>query len=260
MPKADRNVEVNDGEDAEETTSGIHDNANGVEEENGDSKEHEKDGEEDGQEEDEDGSEDELYEVEAILTHKKQKGKVLYLVKWLGYDENDNSWEPQENLVSAKELLDAYWDKQKELQESKKRKRSTEPTPKKGKKRKDEDNDDEMDDQLDEEEDSEYHSIQIGLKRSVCLTLERITAAIYDPEKRLPQDLLDLDSWEDAVEQVDTVEQGNKEDELIVFLKWKSGHNSMHPATRVHTKCPLKLFAFYEKNLKFKPGPNKKRK
>ena len=48
-------------------------------------------------EEDED-DEDE-YQVEKIEEHNFVKGKVIYKVKWLGYDEEDDkTWEPIENL------------------------------------------------------------------------------------------------------------------------------------------------------------------
>ncbi|KHJ98977.1 hypothetical protein OESDEN_01034 [Oesophagostomum dentatum] len=32
-------------------------------------------------------------------------------VKWVGYDENDNTWEPEENLVDCTELLTKYKEK-----------------------------------------------------------------------------------------------------------------------------------------------------
>ena len=39
------------------------------------------------------------YEVEAILKSKEEEGKRLYLIKWKGYDqEEDNTWEPEENI------------------------------------------------------------------------------------------------------------------------------------------------------------------
>jgi len=41
----------------------------------------------------------ETFEVEKILDMKEEDGKTKYLVKWLGYDkEEDNTWEPLDNL------------------------------------------------------------------------------------------------------------------------------------------------------------------
>lgn len=48
--------------------------------------------------EDEEEEEDE-YQVEKIEGHNFVKGKVVYKIKWLGYDsEEDKTWEPAENL------------------------------------------------------------------------------------------------------------------------------------------------------------------
>ena len=41
------------------------------------------------------------YEVEQVLSKKKKRGKIIYLVKWLGYPDHENSWEPAENLKNA---------------------------------------------------------------------------------------------------------------------------------------------------------------
>ncbi|KAK5973807.1 Chromo' (CHRromatin Organization MOdifier) domain protein, partial [Trichostrongylus colubriformis] len=38
------------------------------------------------------------------LTHSK----YVYLVKWLGYDDEANTWEPEENLVDCTEVLSIY--------------------------------------------------------------------------------------------------------------------------------------------------------
>jgi hypothetical protein len=38
-----------------------------------------------------------LYDVERILDHSNETPKQ-YLIKWLGYDDSENTWEPAENL------------------------------------------------------------------------------------------------------------------------------------------------------------------
>ena len=58
------------------------------------------------------------YEVETVLAHRerklrgKKKGKKVtreYLVKWLGYNDENNTWEPEDNLENARERLQEYW-------------------------------------------------------------------------------------------------------------------------------------------------------
>jgi hypothetical protein len=44
------------------------------------------------------------YAVEAILDHKLVRGKPRYLIKWEGYPQSENTWEPRTNL-NCLELL-----------------------------------------------------------------------------------------------------------------------------------------------------------
>ena len=41
---------------------------------------------------------EEVFTVDAIIKSRKRAGKTQYLVKWEGYDESDNTWEPAENI------------------------------------------------------------------------------------------------------------------------------------------------------------------
>jgi len=41
---------------------------------------------------------EEQYEVEAIRAHRWQNNKLRYLIKWKGYPESDNTWEPVGNI------------------------------------------------------------------------------------------------------------------------------------------------------------------
>jgi len=55
--------------------------------------------------------EEEVYVVEDILGHKKDKNGFKYLIKWQGFSEEDNTWENEDNIF-CEDLLIAYWEKQ----------------------------------------------------------------------------------------------------------------------------------------------------
>jgi hypothetical protein len=48
---------------------------------------------------------DDEYEVERILDERRRKGRKQYLVKWHGYDMNDSTWEPEENITNAPNVI-----------------------------------------------------------------------------------------------------------------------------------------------------------
>jgi transposase InsO family protein len=48
------------------------------------------------------------YEVEAIVSHRRQGRGHAYLVKWKGYSTGDNTWEPERNLTHASDILLDY--------------------------------------------------------------------------------------------------------------------------------------------------------
>ena len=54
----------------------------------------------------EDGSEE--YEVEKVLDKKKKRNKIFYLVKWKGYPDHKNTWEPEKNLKNAQKLVQVF--------------------------------------------------------------------------------------------------------------------------------------------------------
>jgi hypothetical protein len=51
---------------------------------------------------------EEEYEVEAILNKKRINGEIKYLVKWKGYNEENNQWEPTRHLKGAQRLLQQF--------------------------------------------------------------------------------------------------------------------------------------------------------
>jgi hypothetical protein len=63
------------------------------------------------------------WEVEAIIAHKdvqvrRKKNRARtpvfkrqFLVKWLGWDESNNTWESEENCANSTSLVAEYWEK-----------------------------------------------------------------------------------------------------------------------------------------------------
>jgi len=47
---------------------------------------------------------EDTYEPEAILDVRLRRKKEQYLIKWVGYPPEENSWEPLEHLENAMEL------------------------------------------------------------------------------------------------------------------------------------------------------------
>jgi Chromo (CHRromatin Organisation MOdifier) domain len=48
------------------------------------------------------------YKVEQILDSWLYRGNLQYLVKWLGYTKEHNTWEPASNLINSKEAVDKF--------------------------------------------------------------------------------------------------------------------------------------------------------
>ncbi|WRT68660.1 uncharacterized protein IL334_005639 [Kwoniella shivajii] len=219
---------------------------------NGEEEQHHLQQEDDEEENEEEGE----YEVEAIVDHRQKKGSLAgkheYLVSWKGYGPEHNTWEPEDHVAHANDIVSRYWSGKPKTtiappKESKKRGRasagaSSTPVPvssQKNKsarttngKRKSNSNGNHKAEEEDEEEVWEFETTHID------------SAAKYE----------DIPDWENTVQSVDTIDRSS-ENELVIYLTMVGGERVALPTEVAYLRCPQKILKFYEKHLKWKASP-----
>lgn len=165
-----------------------------------------------------DGDEpEEEYSVEKVLDKRIRNGKVEYLLKWKGYSNEDNTWEPEENL-DCPDLISEYETKRAESKkggsgsdtgstgvkkEDRKRKSSAVSEEKKGSSKK-----------KHTEEDNKPRGFERGL----------------EPEK--------------------IIGATDSSGELMFLMKWKGTDEAdLVPSSQANVKCPQIVIKFYEERL-----------
>ncbi|KAF2205347.1 hypothetical protein GQ43DRAFT_437069 [Delitschia confertaspora ATCC 74209] len=171
--------------------------------------------------EDGDGEEDE-YVVEKILSHAfNDDGLCLYEVKWLGYEKkSDRTWEPEDNLSGAVEVLKEYFDSiggRPEPGQPKSKKRSRKSR---------------------------------GAESESATPAQATKRAKREKEWSPPPG-----SWENDVTEIETVDERLNEETGEMsrwgYVSWRNGNHTQHPLEIIYRKCPQKMLRYYESHLVF---------
>ncbi|XP_034392063.1 chromobox protein homolog 5 [Cyclopterus lumpus] len=199
-------------------------------------------------EEDSSSSDEEEYVVEKVLDRRVVKGRVEFFLKWKGYSEKHNTWEPEKNL-GCPELISEFMKTYKKSSSS-----GGSSTPSSGgsksvtassgrskdssssKKRSSEDEEDE-----EEEEEEEGGS--------------------KPKKKKKEEDILVARGFERGLEPEKIIGATDSCGDLMFLMKWKdSDEADLVLAKEANHKCPQIVIAFYEERLTWHEDSDKKEK
>ncbi|TVY36762.1 Chromo domain-containing protein [Lachnellula subtilissima] len=193
-------------------------------------------------EEDEDDDEvgDDEFVLEKIVSHliDEASGELRFEVKWEGYEKkSDRTWEPEENLETAPEILQLYLEsiggKEKIMADYHEKKEQN--TGKGGKKRA----------RASIDAEANGSAPKRGRKSKNGIHPGSTTPPASSPEFKPP-----TGNWEEQIVGIDACEGG--EGAVVVYLTWKGGHKTQHPLSQVYKRCPQRMLKFYESHLVFK--------
>ncbi|KAK5863597.1 hypothetical protein PBY51_000620 [Eleginops maclovinus] len=189
-------------------------------------------------EDDSSSSDEEEYVVEKVLDRRVVKGRVEFFLKWKGYSEKHNTWEPEKNL-GCPELISEFM-----------------KTYKKG-------------------SSGGSSSSSAGANKSVTASLGRSKDSSSSkkrssdddeeggskPKKSKEEDILVARGFERGLEPEKIIGATDSCGDLMFLMKWKdSDEADLVLAKEANHKCPQIVIAFYEERLTWHEDSDKKEK
>ncbi|XP_065275332.1 chromobox protein homolog 5 isoform X1 [Emys orbicularis] len=161
---------------------------------------------------------EEEYVVEKVLDRRVVKGQVEYLLKWKGFSEEHNTWEPEKNL-DCPELISEFMKKYKKMKEGENNK-------------------------------SREKSESTKRKSSLSNSAEDIKTK----KKRESNDI--ARGFERGLEPEKIIGATDSCGDLMFLMKWKDTDEAdLVLAKEANVKCPQIVIAFYEERLTWHAYP-----
>uniref|UniRef100_A0A1L8DWF3 Putative heterochromatin protein 1 n=1 Tax=Nyssomyia neivai TaxID=330878 RepID=A0A1L8DWF3_9DIPT len=206
---------------------------------------------------DSDSDGDAEYQVESIRERRVKKGRVEYYIKWEGYPEEENTWEPIDNLdcpeliaefeaARASSSKDEVKEKVEKDSPKESSKDSTKTKPRKPTKRKvdDDDSDDEgskkskkvkSSDESDKDEKEPKKPAEKSKTKKSSKTDDNHKSKNGDTKDLVPETILGATDINGP---------------LMFLIKWKGTEKAeLIPAKEANLKFPQAVIAFYEQRL-----------
>lgn len=203
-----------------------------------------------------DDSSEEEYVVEKIMDRRVRKGKVEYYLKWKGYGEKDNTWEPVEHL-ECPELIKAFEDervrkeeekdKDKDASKGKTEKKPQPAIPSKVQKRKSEEKEKDKNSLKRKKVDSDGEGDGNKKKRrnSKSGSSDGSDEEFYDDTKNSKEN-----GFAKGLEPLKILGATDISGQLQFLIQWEGTDQAeLVPAKEANLKCPQVVIAFYEERL-----------
>lgn len=182
--------------------------------------------------------EEEEYVVEKVVDKRMNRsGKVEYLLRWKGYGDEDNTWEPQENL-DCEDLIEAFEEMRKSKAEKMAPKKSSpqkmtgiKETPKRK---------------------SNGQSTGDGTKAGELVNKLADTSI---SKKTKPNVNDGARGFERGLDPERIIGATDSPGQLMFLIKWKNSDEAdLVKAKEANIKCPQVVIKFYEDQLSWKTG------
>lgn len=172
-------------------------------------------------------TEEDIFVVEMIKDKRVKDGKVHYKIKWLGYSENECTWEEEENILD-KDMINDFEENQR-TKKNKKKKPTTDTNSKKPT--------------------TEKLTINKEIKRMGTIEMSEIA-----PEEALPSDkvttLNHLTKFAENIDMIECVFRDGSET-LLAYVILKNRGRTVFPVSQLKELAPYKLIEYYESKLRF---------
>lgn len=184
-------------------------------------------------------SDDEIFVVEKILNKRINNGKVEYFLKWKGYPDEDNTWEPAENL-QCQQLIKEF---EKKLERKREAEKAETARQKESEKEREKDKASRRKSRI--EDDLNPPNAASDARADPAAGPSRKNKAVPQPAGKNPKE---------AEKIIGATDSGGN---LMFLMKWKGGEDAdLIPAKEANVRWPAVVIAFYEERLTWKAPIN----
>ncbi|KAI9275655.1 hypothetical protein BDA99DRAFT_193033 [Phascolomyces articulosus] len=184
---------------------------------------------------------EEKYEVEEILAHKVYRNRVVkYEIKWVGYSNKHNTWEPASSVhEDCPKICAKYWSKHEPRPINAPTNSTSKQPQQQQHKKSDASNKQESYIKRLENHNITDEDLHVSLKNQGF----HIAYGSGFPTKST--------DWMLEMRQIHLVQKVEGTDQILAYVSWANRKKTVHVVQELHDKCPGELISYYEARIRF---------